>query len=597
QLQNTSGEQHIEVLLELSGQLRRSDVDSAMAYARRALAESQQMANENLRAESHRMLGWLLGTHDSPEALKHFLQAKELFEQIGNLQKEAATLINMGHLYRSQSNFKKALEYYFSALNLEEQLNDQQGIGVVLNWIGISNQQMDRPEKSIRFYKRALKISELAGNNADIAEYATNLGAAYGSTGETNLAVKAFKKALEAAEDLPGAHARASILMSMSSVYNDKKAYQQALDANKQALALARSMSDKMLEALALGNIAMVYRDQDKFSEANTYLLQALPLLNAIGWQRKMTGVQNRLAQNLLSQGAVGKAVEMGQKALARAQSQGSLEENRDALETLAEAYIRQGDYRRAYESQRKLATVKDSLHDKEREKQIAQMQARYETQQKEQEIALLQKKQEKAKLIRYIFIAGLVLTVLIGLLVYNRQRLKIRKNRTELENTRLKEQRLKQDLEFKNKQLTTHSLHLVQKNESMKELKEHIGDLRNMQDGNRHQALQKLKNMVDYSFNLDEDWEQFKLYFEEVHTGFFDALKKQYPDLTANELRLSALVKLNLTSKEIATILGITADSVKTARYRLRKKLDMATEENLTEFMMKVEKKVSNIE
>src|SRR5699024_6097720 len=557
QLQNTSGEQHIEVLLELSGQLRRSDVDSAMAYARRALAESQQMANETLRAESHRMLGWLLGTHDSPEALKHFLQAKKQFEQIGNLQKEAATLINMGHLYRSQSNFKKALECYFSALNLEEQLNDQQGIGVVLNWIGISNQQMDRPEKSIRFYKRALEISERAANNADIAEYATNLGAAYGATGETSLAVKAFKKALTAAEGLPGAHARASILMSMSSVYNDKKAYQQALDANKQALALARSMSDKMLEALALENIAMVYRDQDKFSEANTYLLQALPLLNAIGWQGKMTGVQNRLAQNLLSQGAVGEAVEMGQKALARAQSQGSLEENRDALETLAEAYIRQGDYRRAYESQRKLATVKDSLHDKEREKQIAQMQARYETQQKEQEIALLQKKQEKAKLIRYIFIAGLVLTVLIGLLVYNRQRLKIRKNRTELENTRLKEQRLKQNVEFKNKQLTTHSLHLVQKNESMKELKEHIGDLRNMQDGNRHQALQKLKNMVDYSFNLDEDWEQFKLYFEEVHTGFFDALKKQYPDLTANELRLSALVKLNLTSKEIATILG----------------------------------------
>src|SRR5699024_7119713 len=98
----------------------------------------------------------------------------------------------------------------------------------------------------------------------------------------------------------------------------------------------------------------------------------------------------------------------------------------------------------------------------------------------------------------------------------------------------------------------------------------------------------------VDYSFSLDQDWEQFRLYFEEVHTGFLDALKKQYPELTANELRLSALVKLSLTSKEIATILGITPDSVKTARYRLRKKLGMKTEENLTEFMMNIEKKAS---
>jgi DNA-binding CsgD family transcriptional regulator len=96
---------------------------------------------------------------------------------------------------------------------------------------------------------------------------------------------------------------------------------------------------------------------------------------------------------------------------------------------------------------------------------------------------------------------------------------------------------------------------------------------------------------MVDYSFSLDKDWEEFRLYFEEVHTGFFDTLKKRYPDLTPNELRLAALAKLNLSIKETATIMGITPDSVKTARYRLRKKLDMETEENLTEYLMEIEK------
>jgi len=102
---------------------------------------------------------------------------------------------------------------------------------------------------------------------------------------------------------------------------------------------------------------------------------------------------------------------------------------------------------------------------------------------------------------------------------------------------------------------------------------------------------LQKLENIVDYSFNLDEDWEEFQHYFEEVHSGFFDALKTEYPALTPNELRLAALAKLNLSIKETATIMGITPNSVKTARYRLRKKLKMETEENLTEFMMEIEK------
>src|SRR5699024_8700294 len=109
--------------------------------------------------------------------------------------------------------------------------------------------------------------------------------------------------------------------------------------------------------------------------------------------------------------------------------------------------------------------------------------------------------------------------------------------------------------------------------------------------NGQADKKLSDLKHLVDYSFNLDEDWEDFKHYFEEVHTGFFEALKQQAPTLTTSELRLSALVKLNLTIKEIATILNITPDSVKTARYRLRKKLDMNTEDDLSEFMMNVEK------
>ncbi len=67
--------------------------------------------------------------------------------------------------------------------------------------------------------------------------------------------------------------------------------------------------------------------------------------------------------------------------------------------------------------------------------------------------------------------------------------------------------------------------------------------------------------------------------------------LKDRYPDLTPNEMRLSALVKLNLTIKEMAAILGISPDSVKTARYRLRKKLELNTEENLTDFMLQLEK------
>lgn len=592
---NVTGEDRVEVLLELSAELRRSNIDSAITYAEKALAASELEAGTYLKAESHRNLGWLLTSdNENPEALKHLLEAKSLFEQSGNLEKEAVTLQGLGYLYRSQSNYGKALEYYFSALSLEEQLENKQGIADNLYWLGFINKQLDQAENAIRFHERALEIGRELNDANTIAQNATHLGNLYAATGATEQALSTLKEALTAAEQLPGAHAKATILMNISSVYNDKHSYRQALDANNQALALAREMSDHMLESLALENMGSLYRSQGNLSRANTYLQQSLPLLYKIGWQQTTMEVQNQLAQNYLDLNRVDEAIGYASTSLDSALKIRSFENARLSLQILSEAYQQMEDYEQAVQAQQQMIAITDSLLNKEQTRQIAEMQTRYETKQKEQEIALLEAKQERAVLLRNALVGGLILMVIIGVLIYNRQRLKIKKNSAELENTRLKEIQLKQDLNFKNKQLTTHSLNLVQKNETMKELKEQINSIRKKKNVNIDRELQSLQNMVDYSFNLDEDWKEFRLYFEEVHTGFFDTLKEEYPDLTPKEHRLSALVKLNLTTKEIATLLGITPDSVKTARYRLRKKLDIQTGENLTDFMIDIEKEAS---
>ena len=276
---------------------------------------------------------------------------------------------------------------------------------------------------------------------------------------------------------------------------------------------------------------------------------------------------------------------------LAHSQAFGTKLGEKIGYELLAQIYEQTGEFEKAYSNQQKLTAVKDSILNAEKAQQINELQTKYETTQKEKEIALLEQEKQRQATLRNVFLGGLILIGIIGILVYNRQKLKIRKNRAEIENKRLKEEQLESDLEFKNRELTNHSLHLVQKNETMKELKENITEIKENGRENIRKHLQKLENTIDYSFNLDEDWEQFQHYFEEVHSGFFDTLKNEYPDLTPNELRLSALAKLNLSIKETATILGITPNSVKTARYRLRKKLEMETEENLSEFMMELEK------
>ena len=123
-----------------------------------------------------------------------------------------------------------------------------------------------------------------------------------------------------------------------------------------------------------------------------------------------------------------------------------------------------------------------------------------------------------------------------------------------------------------------------------MEELKENISEIKKISDDKVSGKLNSLNRLVNHSLQVDRDWEDFKLHFENVHNDFFKILKHYKPDLSNYELKLCALIRLNLNIKETATILGISAESVKTARYRLRKKLELSHEDNLIDFIINLE-------
>ncbi|MEM7382317.1 MAG: LuxR C-terminal-related transcriptional regulator, partial [Bacteroidota bacterium] len=99
--------------------------------------------------------------------------------------------------------------------------------------------------------------------------------------------------------------------------------------------------------------------------------------------------------------------------------------------------------------------------------------------------------------------------------------------------------------------------------------------------------GYQQLIRSINFDLQNDNNWKNFSRYFEEVHKDFNSNVKAKYPELTSNELRLLALLKMNLSSKEIANILNISPNGIKKARYRLRKKLDISTEESLQDLVI----------
>ncbi len=137
-------------------------------------------------------------------------------------------------------------------------------------------------------------------------------------------------------------------------------------------------------------------------------------------------------------------------------------------------------------------------------------------------------------------------------------------------------------DLQNEQQQLATTTLWLTQKNQLLQEIQQSLTG-----DSN---ATAELSKKVKQSLNAQEDWDRVKNHFEKVHPGFFKELLDQFPSLTQNEQRLCAYLRMNLSTKEIATLLGVSTAAIEQARRRLRKKLGISnTDANLISFLHEV--------
>jgi DNA-binding CsgD family transcriptional regulator len=195
-----------------------------------------------------------------------------------------------------------------------------------------------------------------------------------------------------------------------------------------------------------------------------------------------------------------------------------------------------------------------------------------------------------------YLSIWAYFIYALVGILLlylieqYNQYRLgqqrKMLEKEKERELARQKDEaerdKLSMELNIKSRELSNAALGLIRKNEMLQKIKD---DLQTSKGDAR--ALSKLSRSIDGHLESDHDWEIFEHTFNEVHDQFFKRLMNDYPELTPGDLRLAAYLKMNLSSKEIAPLFNISIRGVENKRYRLRKKIGLSEEANLTEFMM----------
>lgn len=157
-----------------------------------------------------------------------------------------------------------------------------------------------------------------------------------------------------------------------------------------------------------------------------------------------------------------------------------------------------------------------------------------------------------------------------------------------ELQKVNTENTKLEKQIEFKRKEQMVIALNIIQKNQFLEKLKTKIDKIILKPEVNAEELI-TLKRLIIDNLSIDKEREKFNFYINELNTDFYLRLVNRFPDLSENEQRLAALIRLNLSSKEIASILNISTKSVEVNRHRLRKKMRLKREENLTEIVNKL--------
>lgn len=525
----------------------RSETDSALHYFNKAKTEFKAINSiRGLIFINHSLAAIQEYTGHLDEAIaitKETLRLIEEHEKEGDLKTKfiGAQHNALANQYISKGNYKTALVEALKALECFEKINHQSRKADVIKQLGDIETGLENYKKAISYYNQAIDLYKTLDDKMYMAYAYNSLGISYQNLKDYTNAEIAYNLAIENSTAVEDKGSLTNVMHNLAELEMIKKNYTKAKALLLEAKAISEKENLQMSLADAYDGLSQIDFYANDFSAALNHNNQAITLSKSNGTLPHLQSLYNYRSKLLQA-----------------------LNQDKDAI-----TYLKASQ------------NIQDSLFSIEKMKEIEALKAIYESEKKEQqiknqknEIELLNIKNEVNNLQRLLLVLGLIAALIALYAFYQRNK-----------RNKLDKEKAQADLEFKTKELTTHALHLAKKNEVLKDLKEKAEALKTNASSDR--GYQTLIQTINFDLQDDNNWENFSKYFEEVHKDFSTKAQQIFPNITTNDLRLMALMKMNLTSKEIANILNISNDGIKKARYRLRKKLDLETKDSLEEFVM----------
>ncbi len=535
--------------------VNRTENDSALHYY--ALAKDYF-----IKAKSNRGIIFINHTLSSIESTRGNLDkaiqiTNENIELINNNEVEGksktkflgAQYNNLANIYIEKGNHKIAMKTALKALKCFEDINHETRKADVLKQIGDIESGQKNHEASINYFKQAIDIYERFDEKFYLAYAYNSIGISYQNIEDYTNASKYYNLAIKYSKDIKDNLSLTNTLHNLADIAFIEKNYNKA----KQLFTEAKSVAEK-------ANIK-------------------LGLVNAYDGLSKVDYESNHLAS----------ALNINQKAIEISKSIGAIPHLKDLYKYRSKLFQASNKNKDALFYLKSYQNINDSLFNIQKTQQIEELKTIYETEKKEakivlqkQEIKALNQEVEISHLKKGLYAGGMLSFVVLSGLLYFVFKQRIKKNKIEQEK---QEAIYKQEIEFKKKELASQTLHLVQKNTFIQELKDNLEKIKSSPELFKVE-FRRLVLLLKKESAEDKDWEVFKSYFTQVHNNFDKKLKEIYSEINEKEIRLASFLRMNLTTKEIASMLNVLPESVLKSKYRLKKKLNLDKTTDLNVFL-----------
>ncbi len=466
------------------------------------------------------------GSYDS--CIYYYMKAYDITSKSNDISLQLSILNNLGTLYISTNDFEKGKNYIKKSVEVYEESNNIQGYIASLNNLGVAYKKLGNIDSAVYCYNQSLILSNKKNITSGINNALVNLGNLEIELGKFNEAELKLKKALLLSEKLDDSYIITECLIGFSELNVGRNKKESAIKYLLQALKIAKDKNHSEQELFVLEKLAFLYDEINNYDKSSMY-------------------------------------------------------------------------YKEYF-------MIKDSLFSIEKAEYVENLKIGYEVEQKDQEIQILEKEKQVYEFQQKILFLGAIIAILlVSLLIYifslrnrnSKQKIKIfeeekkarvlelEKKELKFEKEKLKNENLTIEISSKQRELTTKALNLVQNNEFNIIIAEKLNSLTTeFRDEKLNKTIKSIINQIIIK-NKNSIWEEFEIHFQLVHKDFYSKLLKTHPDLTPNEIKLCAFLKLNLSSKEISTITQQTYNSIRIARSRLRKKIGIIDDKNMIGYLI----------